>query len=216
MGPVRPKYVQTVPFEECCRVQYSFLLETDEVVATKDIAADTWIDTSSPIWDFSSSVCYSDYTRWRDELVKSFNRYAEQSESVVAYSNTLSPQFHPPMTRDFWIEQMWLTNSWRSMLTSTRAVVSVVNGSKFNHSCDANLFVYVDHTQLRCRTTRNIRAGESLTVSYLGNKMRETTLDDRRRALINWHFKCTCDRCEVEETVMDMISELEQFEQMHL
>jgi len=71
------------------------------------------------------------YTMWRDDLVTSFNRYVEQSESVVAYSSSLSPRFRPPMTRDYWIEQMWLTKSWQSMLSTTHAVVSVVEEMLF-------------------------------------------------------------------------------------
>ena len=210
MGPVRPPYVKTVPFEECCRIQYSFLLKTEEVVATKDIAANTWIDASSPLWNFHGHTQNSDYAMWRSKLVHSFNEYKEASESVMAHSSTLSPRFHPPMTQDYWIELMWFTNCWRSMLSSSSAVVSVVNGSKFNHSCDANLHVWVDHTQFRCRTVRDISAGEILTVSYLGNKMKETALEDRRERLMNWHFKCMCDRCEIEETLLDIISMLER------
>jgi hypothetical protein len=209
MGRVKPVYVETVPFEQYCKIRYSFLLETEEVVAIKDIPTNTWIDASSPLWTFVNNWSQSDYAQWRQDLVASFNRYVAQSECLVAHSNGLSPPFRPPMTRDYWIEQMWRTNSWQSKLQTKQEVVSVVNGSKFNHSCDANLYVYVDHTQFRCRTIGNIRAGDILTVSYLGNKMQDISLDDRRDSLMNWNFKCTCTRCEVEETVLDMISQLE-------
>jgi len=209
MGPVRrkpPEYVETVPFDQCCTVQYSPALDTEEVVAKRDIAVDTWIDGSGPLWNFDNQA----YPDWQSAIVRSFDAYSEQHESEVAYSQNLMPRFHPPMTRAYWIEQMWKTNCWESFCDNRHAVTSVANGSKYNHSCDSNLHVHVDHTQFRTRAVRDISEGEALTVSYMGNSPIQETLEERREYLQNWNFLCRCTRCEIEETLMSIVDKLEQ------
>jgi len=208
MGPVRRKpveYVPTVPFDQCCIVRYSPFLDTEEVVAKRDIAAGTWIDGSAPVWIFVDNA-----TPRQSALLSSFNEYAHHNESEIAYSSNLMPQFHPPMTRAYWIEQMWLTNCWKSFWDTRQTVTSVANGSKYNHSCDSNLHVHVDHTQFRARAVCDISEGEILTVSYMGNAPIQQNLEERREYLQNWNFHCMCTRCEIEETLWHVIDQLEQ------
>jgi len=198
VGPVRlklPQYLPTVPFEQFCTVQYSPFLETEEVVAKRDIAAGTWIDASAPVWIFDENACPD----LRSALVRSFDEYLEQNESEVAHSSHLMPRFHPPMTRAYWIEEIWRTNCWRSFYNTRHTVTSMANGSKYNHPCDSNLHVHVDHTQFRARAVQDISEGEILTVSYMGNAPIKDTLEQRRKYLQNWNFRCMCTRCEIEE-----------------
>ena len=209
MAPCRPKppvYLPTVPFDQCCIVQYSPFLDTEEVVAKRDIAVDTWIDSSAPLWTVEKHRCRDDL---QNELVRAFDAYSEQHESEVAYSENLMPRFHPPMSRAYWIEQIYRTNSWQSCWDARYTVTSMPNGSKFNHSCDSNLHVHVDHTQFRVRALRNISEGEALTVSYMDNRRIQETLDERREYLQYWNFHCMCTRCEIEETLMSIIDQLE-------
>ena len=215
MGKNKPKQVATMPFEDMCEVKFLPGLGMEGVVAKSDIDVNTCIAVSSPLW-CHCLLLEKSFESTREALLDSFNKYCEQAEAVLAYSSTLSPQFHPPMTRAFWIEEIHRTNCWTSRWNSTCLVTSMPNGSKFNHSCAPNLHVYVDHTQFRVTAVENIASGESMTVSYMGNKMVEQTLEDRREVLIDWDFHCMCTRCVIEETVLHMIDLLERQTMIHM
>ena len=206
-----PQYVPTVTFDQCCVVQYSPTLDTEEVVAKRDIAAGTWIDSSAAVWRYDNRA----YPDLQTALVRSFNVYAHDNESEVPYSSNLMPRFQPPMTRGHWIEQIYRTNCWTSFWNKHDHVTSMSNGSKYNHSCDQNLHVHTDHTQFRVCAVRDISEGESMTVSYMGNAAIEHALEERRDYLQNWHFHCLCTRCEIEETLLSIVDQLEQEAQSH-
>jgi len=47
----------------------------------------------------------------------------------------------------------------------------------------------------------------------MGNRPIEETLEERREYLQYWNFCCMCTRCEIEETLMSIIDQLELEEQ---
>lgn len=70
--------------------------------------------------------------------------------------------------------------------------------SMLNHSCDANVYFFVEGNQLRFRTIRPISDGEELFISYT-----DPSYDVKSRGrelLINYSFECTCRRCNIELT----------------
>lgn len=65
-----------------------------------------------------------------------------------------------------------------------------------NHSCDPNVFFFMEGSQLRFRTTRPIAAGEELFLAYTDPSY---DVSSRRKELLDtYHFECTCSRCKVE------------------
>lgn len=86
--------------------------------------------------------------------------------------------------------------------------------SMINHSCDPNVFFFVEGYQLRFRTTRSISAGEELFISYT-----DPTYDaaSRSRELEKgYYFSCSCHRCsdelkdEVDERVLKAREEIQE------
>ncbi|CEM04249.1 unnamed protein product [Vitrella brassicaformis CCMP3155] len=68
--------------------------------------------------------------------------------------------------------------------------------SLLNHSCEPNSeSTYVDRNTISAFTTRDVAAGEELTISYIDNTM---SLADRREELRGYGFVCTCPKCERE------------------
>ncbi|KAF1344899.1 hypothetical protein BDV97DRAFT_373252 [Delphinella strobiligena] len=70
--------------------------------------------------------------------------------------------------------------------------------SMLNHSCDPNVYFFVEGNQLRFRTIRPISDGEELFISYT-----DPSYDVKSRGkelLMNYYFECTCRRCNIEVT----------------
>lgn len=68
--------------------------------------------------------------------------------------------------------------------------------SRFNHSCAPNLEQYLDDDDATyCITTRKIKSGEQLFISYLSGMQFETA-DERKNYLWDgWKFNCQCQSC---------------------
>lgn len=63
--------------------------------------------------------------------------------------------------------------------------------SILNHSCDPNVMIFWEGKQLRCKTLRDISAGEELFVSYVPVSW---DLYRRRYQLeVSWFIRCTCE-----------------------
>lgn len=69
--------------------------------------------------------------------------------------------------------------------------------SRINHSCAPNVeHFYDDNNAIRCVTTRLIKTGEQIFISYLG-EMEFGDIASRRKYLqTHWCFKCECDVCQ--------------------
>ena len=81
-----------------------------------------------------------------------------------------------------------------------RAVLGVL-ASMMQHSCEPCCRVVIgsavaEGSAITLRTTREVHAGEPLTISYVPTR---GTVTERRSALLNQHgFACCCQRCEAE------------------
>ena len=77
----------------------------------------------------------------------------------------------------------------------------VFNGSRFNHSCCPNLSFECTHspTQISFTTTRTIKAGEELTITYLSKQPSNLNYFERQKALEQYGFICCCPKCENEK-----------------
>jgi hypothetical protein len=60
-----------------------------------------------------------------------------------------------------------------------------------NHSCDPNVFVFFEKSQLRVRSTRPIKVGEEITQSYVDTKAGVMM----RQRILKTHYFFTCE-CE--------------------
>lgn len=69
-------------------------------------------------------------------------------------------------------------------------------GSFFNHSCEPNLTYSQFEGTLIFKTTRDVKCGEEITVTYIdiGN-----TYEKRKRQLGQWGILCVCKKCIVEK-----------------
>lgn len=69
--------------------------------------------------------------------------------------------------------------------------------SRMNHSCrPAVEMSSVDGTDTEVKATRDIRAGEEITVSYLWTTSLKNR-DQRQSYLLNWGFTCSCQLCSL-------------------
>jgi len=69
-----------------------------------------------------------------------------------------------------------------------------------NHSCDPNATLECERDS-RCQATarRPIAAGEEITISYTDE---DGSLEERRRDLLDYGFRCGCLRCTAEEKLV--------------
>ncbi|KAK9354725.1 hypothetical protein V1523DRAFT_407116 [Lipomyces doorenjongii] len=71
------------------------------------------------------------------------------------------------------------------------------SGSYFNHSCDPNVIKTRSGRQMHFSTSRAVREGEELCISY--GMMLKMPVQTRRNLLQEqWYFKCGCSRCTAE------------------
>eukprot|EP00929_Paragymnodinium_shiwhaense_P097942 TRINITY_DN59500_c0_g1_i1.p1 TRINITY_DN59500_c0_g1~~TRINITY_DN59500_c0_g1_i1.p1 ORF type:complete len:824 (-),score=174.82 TRINITY_DN59500_c0_g1_i1:34-2505(-) len=69
-----------------------------------------------------------------------------------------------------------------------------------NHSCAPNVQRLIVHDRLLLRAARDLEAGEELFDCYIKALQ---PLRDRRRDLQGYGFACCCNRCRLEEAVLD-------------
>ncbi|KAJ2989231.1 hypothetical protein NUW58_g3576 [Xylaria curta] len=69
-----------------------------------------------------------------------------------------------------------------------------LKASRFNHSCDPNVWYENSEVEGRWvgRANRHIKQGQELFISYLPN---HNPLDGRQKEASNWGFICDCDKC---------------------
>lgn len=69
--------------------------------------------------------------------------------------------------------------------------------SRFNHSCDPNIFNYIDDDDTTyCVAIRPIKTNEQLFINYLGEIEFETNAERREYIKDNWNFDCKCKLCQ--------------------
>lgn len=73
--------------------------------------------------------------------------------------------------------------------------------SMFNHSCTPNLMQFFDGKQ-HLVTTRNVRKGDQLFISYLGKQKQS---HEQRQEIFKskWNFVCNCERCNLIDDDVD-------------
>lgn len=70
-----------------------------------------------------------------------------------------------------------------------------LSASLLNHSCNPNCLVFFSKNTIIIRSSRSIKVGEELCISY-GPLSPRHLLGDRHMALLKrWHFKCSCKEC---------------------
>ncbi|KAK4229186.1 SET domain-containing protein 5, partial [Podospora fimiseda] len=92
------------------------------------------------------------------------------------------------------VEDVLRTNAFSTELGGRQhmAVYTVV--SRINHGCKPNAYTRFipEHLQVSVAAIREIEEGEEITISYL---TLGKTSDERKEALKQWGFECTCDLC---------------------
>ena len=98
--------------------------------------------------------------------------------------------------------------SSNSLLSLSEAdIYDVFHGiSRFNHSClpNADCFLSDLDRPVELRAVRNIKEGEEITITYIGD---DTCRDrDERRAelLDRYSFLCRCTGCEISEAALEV------------
>jgi len=77
--------------------------------------------------------------------------------------------------------------------------------SFFNHSCRPNVAKKRTGRTWEFWLLRDVKAGQELTISYLGGEENELGFAERRRRLqTTWGFECQCDRCDLEDAEKQM------------
>lgn len=75
--------------------------------------------------------------------------------------------------------------------------------SYFNHACAPNLMVKRTGRIRYCITTRPIKTGKQLYVTYFGDLFCEKTVQDCQEYLYkNYGFRCKCERCRCKANVL--------------
>ena len=85
--------------------------------------------------------------------------------------------------------------------------------SQLNHSCvpSAKPAFTSGTAELHLVATRDIKAGEEVTVSYVDTSKRskDNAMEARRRRRMElargWHFACSCTRCEEEKVTLNIV-----------
>lgn len=68
--------------------------------------------------------------------------------------------------------------------------------SRFNHSCDPNIELFLDDDNIIYGiATRQIKPGEQLFISYLGDERIECTQERKKYLKEGWNFDCQCQKC---------------------
>ena len=70
--------------------------------------------------------------------------------------------------------------------------------SLFNHSCDPSCTVTNGVTSLTVKTRRAVKAGESLTITYINTSMYSSCAHRRHRLQFQYAFDCICSKCVVD------------------
>ena len=74
--------------------------------------------------------------------------------------------------------------------------------SYFNHACRPNVSKLRVGRSMRFTAERQIRGGEEMTISYLGDRRYKDVME-RRAALREWGFDCQCAYCHEELAAME-------------
>lgn len=93
--------------------------------------------------------------------------------------------------------------SQNHFLTEDRMCAFILS-SYFNHSCAPNLMTYSIANQRIFITTRPIKAGEQMYVSYLLDLF--SSDHERKQLFDNFGFECNCERCEPDEEEQTLAS----------
>jgi SET and MYND domain-containing protein len=77
--------------------------------------------------------------------------------------------------------------------------------SFFNHSCRPNVAKKRNGRTWEFWLLRDVKAGQELTISYLGGEENELGFAERKRRLhATWRFECQCERCDLEDAENQM------------
>jgi import receptor subunit TOM20 len=98
-------------------------------------------------------------------------------------------------------------------LARSAHVSSDIALSQLNHSCapSAKPAFTSGTAELHMVATRDIKAGEEVTVSYVDTSKRskDNAMEARRRRRMElargWHFACSCTRCEEEKITLNIV-----------
>lgn len=79
-------------------------------------------------------------------------------------------------------------------------LVIPILGSYFNHSCIPNAIMLPIDGRIVTTVCRPIKAGEQVYISYHGSRFQCAFIDRQRIIEHEFHFKCICERCNMEVT----------------
>ncbi|KAI8624225.1 hypothetical protein F5Y19DRAFT_491190 [Xylariaceae sp. FL1651] len=120
---------------------------------------------------------------------------AEEYEAALLDRHTRSEE--PPLDEDSVEQYVHLLMAAHSNAFEAREGWGglFVEASRFNHSCDPNLWYETDEVYGRWvgRATRNIKQGEELYITYIPNC---TSRNKRQGQVVStWGFSCQCPLC---------------------
>ncbi|KAI0454130.1 hypothetical protein F5B21DRAFT_257655 [Xylaria acuta] len=112
--------------------------------------------------------------------------YRRQRPDGTPLFSRRTPEFYTMLTAQFDCNSFAIGNTDQAGL--------YLLASRFNHSCDPNVWYENELVMGRWvgRANRNIAQGEQIFISYLAN---HAPLDQRQAKAKGWDFTCRCDKC---------------------
>eukprot|EP01006_Ploeotia_vitrea_P028125 TRINITY_DN60863_c0_g1_i1.p2 TRINITY_DN60863_c0_g1~~TRINITY_DN60863_c0_g1_i1.p2 ORF type:complete len:210 (+),score=23.25 TRINITY_DN60863_c0_g1_i1:29-631(+) len=124
----------------------------------------------------------------------------EVSANAMAEALDVDPGIEEKVVR-----QLFSVVRTNALEISGEMVGLFLNFSRFNHSCDPNCELVVKTgmgtDSVEIFTTKNVSAGEELTISYLGAVVQAklSPMQRRRHLQERWGFDCTCTLCTAQQ-----------------
>ena len=157
------------------------------VVAKRDLPKGTRIIKETP-------VLFSD---WDMESIHRIYRSLDESKRREIERLCHAPVQRGPMN------PVDLYNVWKAIPSRHAGILLLI--SRINHSCVPNAILYPHMTlqQIVIHLTRNVRAGEEITISYC-DPCHLPTSDERNKQLQTlYHFTCSCPACTTDKAASD-------------
>lgn len=181
------------PFQQTAKAKDNrHLLEIREteskglgIFAREDILRGTLVLSETPLFAFNSSDGSTDAA-----LLSAFASLPSAKTEAYLDLHAYLPPDYP--VRNISEEGrkvlgIYSANAWAG------GVVDL--GSRFNHSCVANVHLSHDPRTLiyDFRVVRDVKSGEELTASYISLFL---TRKERQDNLVRWGFECACPACD--------------------
>jgi hypothetical protein len=158
------------------------------VVATSPIAAGTRLLHSTPVLLVHNIDAPRAFERESHLRIAVANLPPATREAF----NDLARSYNNPAVH---AQDIIKTNAFAIDVSSVQHLAVFPEASRFNHDCAPNAMYYLDHIRLThtLHATRNIAAGEEVTVSYVDPI--SPAWSRKSELLQAFSFSCSCQRC---------------------